>query len=501
MFSCAPRVWGLLLCTLAVFASAQAGEVTEFIGSSSPRFNTQWKANFTKADSKIAFSSIEATEKPANNLFRGTIYYMVFKRDTENPRDPWGTGVEGLASLFQPGTNLRPGLEFSTSSPELDDRATYLYVYQVINPEADAPIETVEINLVVDFSEITSWGHFQGAGFATMEKGNLLPLSANHKPGARAYVSPAPATPVSQGLRMVRIPSARDEVRPKEADNIVQVVWDALDPALSPTNTFLMPSSKIDPRPNFHASWSGKNALPKDGRSTVFGFTSNRPPKFEPARLYSSREFTTEFVKDLAKAKRINLPKDAAPAEAFRLVGLFDAGEMPVQPGGEILGIEGKAPTPAPPVDVGASILAKSAGATFSPNFGIPSNAPPIPATSGGGSATTSAPPISNFGQGQGQSKSSGGGFSGSGSNTSTQPQQASNINIKIDNVNQQQQQQQQKQSQSGSQKQNQGQTKGGGGGGNVVPEPASLLAGLLGLPAVWVAWRRRQLRTKTPEA
>lgn len=115
-----------------------------------------------------------------------------------------------------------------------------------------------------------------------------------------------------------------------------------------------------------------------------------------------------------------------------------------------------------------------------------------MPIFGGGGGVGGGSGGGSGSGSNQGSSGSTGtdngsGTGSGSGSGTSGV---TNNINFNVSQTNQQNQSQYQKQNQKQNQSQNQ---NGGNGHGNVVPAPASLLLGLLGIPGLYFAYRRRK--------
>jgi hypothetical protein len=110
-------------------------------------------------------------------IIGGTVYFAVFERvGTEG--DSWGTGMANFDSTFANGRSFTDKF-----SPELDSRARYLYLYQVVNdrgldpgkggialagPEMDLrtePLGSSVIRLLVDPRFITSWGHFRNSGF------------------------------------------------------------------------------------------------------------------------------------------------------------------------------------------------------------------------------------------------------------------------------------------------------------------------------------------------
>src|SRR5262249_9458603 len=59
--------------------------------------------------------------------FGGTVYYMVLQRGSD-AKDPWGLGAQDLSELFVPGSGAE-----SAKSPALDNKAKYLYLYQIVN--------------------------------------------------------------------------------------------------------------------------------------------------------------------------------------------------------------------------------------------------------------------------------------------------------------------------------------------------------------------------------
>jgi hypothetical protein len=495
---CLIRLLGMAAAFCELGATLHGDELRGFVGYTSPHSNESIRKNFSPKDGGSITPVAIPEEKPAQpRLLSGTVYYMVFERDGANPGDPWGTGMDKFTGVF------RAGIDFNgSSSPQLDTTAKYLYLYQVINDrQTTPPIESVSVKLLVNAQEITSWGYFQGAGFATLaDRGDVRPLSATNKIDAKTYRSPAPALPVGAPLRITRVPTLRGEPEPKSADQIVQVTWDALDPALIPDYVLLLGSSDYDRQPSFRATWMGKNSIPTDGRSTIFGFTSNQPPKMESVRIRTTREFTKGYLTEIVKEKGKTLPKDATTGDMLRLAGLVGAGETGLDAEGELLGVEGQVPTPLPRIDLGGGIRAASntssqqSGGSFTPlslppQGGVGGGAPRV-----GDNAASSG---FNFGTGTtGNGQGNGGGIFGGGGQTifrqraRTEPTNEFNITI----TNQQSQSQHQSQGQKQSQDHHQGQhqrNKGGGGGGHVIPEPTSLLLGLLGLPGLAIFLRR----------
>jgi hypothetical protein len=398
-------------------------------------------------------------------------------------------------------------------------------LYQVVNDQRTLPpIESMSTKMLVDLSEITSWGYFDGLGFATKEGGAIRPVSATHKVDQRTYLSPAPASPVDQPLVLAYVPTSRGETAPKkEANKIVQVHWDALDPAIPPDYVMLLSSSDFERYPSFRAIWTGKNAIGKDGGSTIFGFTSNMPPTIEPVRLRTSREASREagLIDDLDKAKDKTTPVKNADTTntAVKLAQADAEGEAPGPTGpGRIAlaGIEGRVPTPYP---IGAGLAFNPPREPSAPRTGggLPwagaPTPPPPPASGGGGGSFT--PAVSSANNGFPPIFSGGGGFASPFVVTQTLTTPASNAtaaatanaNVVVNNNFSVSQSQQQSQHQFQFQRQGQGQRQsqgrhggnhgggghGGGSGGSVVPEPASIIGLALGLPALIVAYRRRR--------
>jgi len=415
---------------------------------------------------------------------------MVFEREGRSADDPWGTGGPQFASRFRPGIDFNGG-----ASPSLDTQAKYLYLYQVVNHQrTDPTIESASIKLLADLSDITSWGYFQGLGLATEEDTGLRPLSANHKLDPNTYSSPAPAVPISKPLRLATIPTTRGEEPAVGAGKLVRIHWDAFDPARTPDYVMLLARSDFEENSSFRAIWSGPNAIAKDGRSTVFGFTTNLPPKFDQARLRTSRDHSkgAEVPAGLEKEEETKISKEGKT----KLASARDS----------VVGVEGQAPTPIPAAPVGGIGLAslssgspRPIGAAPFPTLFAPVTTPS--ASSGGGfgfpfvgQRQTSIPQSFNGGFG--------GGF-GSGSGT-TVIATGTNANINITIALSQSQQQQQQQFQGQGQGQSQRQNNGHGGRptppppGNVIPEPATILGSGMGLVTL-LAWsRRRNLGPKT---
>ena len=58
-----------------------------------------------------------------------TVYYQVYDREGGKEGDPWQTGWKDLAADFIPGKWSKD----AEKSPDLDTKARYLYLYQVVH--------------------------------------------------------------------------------------------------------------------------------------------------------------------------------------------------------------------------------------------------------------------------------------------------------------------------------------------------------------------------------
>lgn len=476
---------------------------------------------------KIRF--VADDKEAAKPALGGTVYAQVLKL-APSANDPWSTGIANFTGHFQAGVDFN-----GTSSPALDTSAKYLYLYQVVNDRRTmAPIETTAIKLDVDMRDITSWGYFDGVGFGLPadkkagEANGIRPVSFGSLPAggedaSRAYKVKAPLNALPDALRLVRIPTKRGETQPKEQQGkIVQVVWDALDPASTPDYVMLLQSSDFENAPSVRAIWSAKNALERNGRSTVFGFTSNLPPTTDLVSIRTTKEASKEA------------------ASTIRFVATETEEQQVIRDG--IIGAVGKVPTPKPE-STQPGIPPFEPAAPPPPQQSAPNLGGPPPSGGGGGVVST---PIRVGGIGAAAIPiiaGGGGSGSGRGSNSGTQDQKQNGqtlINFKATLLNQQMQWQQQWQQQhqsgccngkdtgtgtgtgngSSSSGGNSGNgagiaavmgagmngssapsaalgagISGGGGGANVVPEPATIVGASLGLPVLMWIWRRRSAR------
>jgi hypothetical protein len=181
----------------------------------------------------------------------GVIHFAVLDRNAGRYGDSWATGYANFDFGFERGTDLghRP-------SPRLDYRAPFLYLYQVTNDLQELPIASgsVPFHIAAD-RLVTSWGYFQGLGFADDKTGKALtPVSATNPFGITEMVKPG-------------------EMSLKVLNPAVVSISGGNDAGQDPYEVVLG-------RRDLRASWLGGKEIAPGGRGTLFGFTSNHPPGF-----------------------------------------------------------------------------------------------------------------------------------------------------------------------------------------------------------------------------
>jgi hypothetical protein len=406
-----------------------------------------------------------------------TVYFLVLEYKGQD-KDAWGTGLDGFAKTFQAGLDSA-----GASSPDLDTGAKYLYLYEVVNDRKTlSPVESTSVQLQVEPREITSWGYFSGVGFATLQpakdavKSEIRPVAATSPatPDQKTslYRDKAPPVLLPQPFRLAYVPTKKGEAPGdaiKLAKGPVQIHWDALDPAVNPSAAILLSKSDFGDGPSFRVNWSKNNLIPAEGRSTVFGFTSNLPPMFTTVRLRGKK---VEMQGDKVVPVLMSLEEVEGDSKAVPQADGQVGSPKPEQP---------KAPgnTPAP---------APSASGSGGP--GLPPGVPAALGPSGSGASGVGGAPGGTAATGGGGGVA--GGSSGQQQQTKQQQQQQQSgqpVQITINNQNQQQQQQRQQQQQKQKQHQNQNQDPHGH---EVVPGPATLVLAALGLPALFLFRRRR---------
>jgi MYXO-CTERM domain-containing protein len=462
-------------------------------------------------------------------ILGGTVYFMVLERvgSDQGMGDSWGTGMADFDSRFVPGRNFDGGV-----SPRLDSKAKYLYLYQLINDRGLDPHEGVAfaaydavraqdvasfaLRLLVDPRYITSWGHFQGTAFNAMapDRNQInqvrlaadgsevnIRLAVSSNPSILAelpqrkfmYRSPAYAIGkmgrtmdvgsdttglaqssghgyLSKNKAVISAAFVDNELQAAEGGKepaFVQIMYfpDALASDLGfrvpdfPLNVDVPLDDRERARGMFRVDWRGANFVKLGQHSVVFGFTTDLPPVDEPIGIAD-----TEAGMRGDGIRQVIADNNIVPAAA--------PGAAP-----------GTAPTP-----VGG--VAGIGGAALAGGFGGLGG---LGGTIGAGGVGGLGFPAGAIGAARAPFFGSGGGFAGgtTGSTTPAQSQQGSQggttINFAATLINQQQQQQFQIQAQSQRQNQN-NQCQN-----NVVPAPASVLLGLLGLPGLFLLRRRQQ--------
>src|SRR5262249_39728178 len=113
--------WSSLALVLAVLGAAGTafGEgLEQFTGYTRPG---------TQVDKKAGGVHPAAANGKLPDTIGITVYFQVYERDGRDPRDPWGTGMEGLAERFVPGKGS------PVDERRLDTAARYFYLYQICN--------------------------------------------------------------------------------------------------------------------------------------------------------------------------------------------------------------------------------------------------------------------------------------------------------------------------------------------------------------------------------
>jgi hypothetical protein len=465
------------LCLLP--AASRASELADFTG-----FTRPGSPGDTVSGDKVVPAATDAESR--RTALGGTVYFTVLERSGNASDDPWGTGLPDFVKSF------RPGVDFSgKSSNALDTGAKYLYLYQVVNDRHTAvPIQSAAVKLLVELQDLSSWGAFEGVGFATSapakgdkDRPRIRPVSFSNIVAAsaleKAYMQEAPPVVSGPQLRLVPVPTERGAAAPPKGPNpFATLVWDALDPAVRPREVMLLAGSDFRGSPSVRAIW-GTAGLPRDSRSTVFGFTSNLPPTLEPVRLRATR----------VDAKGLEIrPAAIAPADP-----------TDPEPGGIMA--TGQAPTPRPESPTVPPLVPPAAGTGPPPPppppplgpMSSPAAAAPAAGGSGGAPAGSGVGLVATApltGSGGGSGSGSGSGRTSTATQTTSGPSQQAQRNqvalppITITNVAIAQQRQRQLQRQQ--------QRQGHGHGSAVVPEPAGILLAALGLPFIMWSLRRR---------
>ena len=466
----------------------------------------------------------------SGKVLGGTVYFMVLER-TGAEGDTWGAGMDGVDSRFVAGKNRR-----GQFSPKLDRKAKYLYLYQLVNDrgmetpkilpagEKDLNVSDIagtSLNLIVDPRFITSWGHFKGTGFVMKVKekdargeivsaadgssSEIILAASSDRSVLDAlpekmykYRSPAyslgdvtdtfnigaatlnlKATAQYKQVADVATPVNYQANRLKAADNVKEPDYVTILYAGTPERVIPVEDPEEGENPIlavFRAEWREAESFVKLGyHSVVYGFTSDLPPTDEVIRLEDP-----EAVRRLEGGR--------APVKAPGRNGTQRSRPQGGQ--GVVPAVApGTAPTPAP-----------AAGGTGVGGAGLLGGGMSGPGAAGGAvpalTPTVGMRPAGGFGQFGGQQ----------GEDQGQDVGQQGNVTVNVNPVMTNTQSQSQAQSQSQTQGQVQQQLpppvkppkhdhkppthcpKG-----EVVPEPAAIVLGLLGLPALYWIRRRRQ--------
>lgn len=465
------------------------------------------------------------------NVIGGTVYYAVYRR-TGRTGDAWG--IRGnFDSTFVEGENIRRGV-----SPHLDTEAEYLYLYQVVNDRAihdsafNLPKEVIgavdqnttkytkdiasfSLRLIVDPRHITSWGYFTETGFSLrvtkeMQANTSIRMAVSGHPSiadalpAKNYRPWAPSKRLDTGNHGFGVSTdteglgenqnlLKERVKGVRFANYGEAAKQGgLKPDLVQILVLDTPGSMIDTargiadepaRAIFRADWR-QTAIPEGEHSVVFGFTSDLPPVNQPIRIKDpeASAIVPAVGADVDREFRPAFDDDAAAGGIAPAVGV-----------GAAVGAAAGAVSIASPRAAGEAGLAPAGGGVLSPVLGGGMSG----GWGGGGGgplggalgALGAARPAST-GSGQG----GGTGDSGGQQNQSQVPTITNTNNNVLTNQQQQAQLQAQIQAQIQAQLQKQFNNNGGGSccNGNVVPEPGTMLLGLLGLPGLWFFYRRK---------
>src|SRR5207302_1740171 len=96
----------------------------------------------------------------------------------------------------------------------LDKTARYLYLYQTFNDRhTDQSVRRTTIRLLVPPDRITSWGYFEGVGFAVEQGKGIRPINSttvtgvSNNVGERVFLEQSPAYLPGKVLQFGKIES------------------------------------------------------------------------------------------------------------------------------------------------------------------------------------------------------------------------------------------------------------------------------------------------------
>jgi hypothetical protein len=145
-----------LLIGVGISLPAEAGPIKGFSGYTRPGYSVRADEpgqDVAKQDFIKGVAARAADPKREVGL-GATVYFMVIDRVDGTADDPWGLGAD-LNRGWQPGREA----DGARASTKLDNKARYLYLYQIINDSGEpSQIKMATIRLLVDPEYITSWG-------------------------------------------------------------------------------------------------------------------------------------------------------------------------------------------------------------------------------------------------------------------------------------------------------------------------------------------------------
>jgi hypothetical protein len=512
---------GLSLVLFAGGSSAQTKVPLKQEPTAAPKISTLIRAGYTRPgspndlikDGKVV--ALAGADDFKGRYLGGTVYFAVYEQSGLGASgDVYGTGYAGFDDLFKEGR-----ASAGSYSPGFDTTAKYLYLYQVVNDRGLDPkgaatknirtedIVSTTIKLLVDPSAISSWGHFTGTSFVSRVvdrdlKGkeqvapdgkteHKLLMSLSSYPSVlealpyQEYLSLAPAISL-HGLKNdfgvarsdlnLKNSKAHQELLDGKTKGVKLSSWQeamfyAAKGGREPSYVQLLTTQpqgsgqlaaasfngKVQPglqsigknlaQGYVKVDWTGDQIIKLGEHSVVFGFTTNLPPGDEVLRLISAAQ-------------------GAVTSEETVETGLAD-GQGPGVGPGQVVG-PGTVPTP---LGMHTAGQPSTSGYWLSGSWGM--------TASGGVSGGVLGGGVSG-GFGGARAPMLGGGGSSGGGGGQNQPQS-----------------QFQNQTQTQDQTQDPGTTTNSGGGtdtGNVVPEPAAIALGLLGVPALLIVlWQRRR--------
>ena len=329
--SCLPSrvTFGLIaLSGLLVTATVNASPIENFTGYT--------RIGFPPTKGKKSEEYRRVASHP--EALGATVYFMVLDRETGKvvaaSNDSFGTRFAGFDQMLVAGLN--------SDRPNLDTKARYLYLYQIVNDSGlQAAVKDITIRLLVPTDRITSWGHFvdrtknektglverQGLGFSigisvkegAESKESVRPVSTDFQ-GVNGpdepYTSPSEPNRAPQTYGITRIKLlGKGGIAPA-----VAAIGAGEDPAKEPESVVLIPNAdfskvrgldekvpaialrlsnrlgnvedgELRGRLNWRTSWPALRATWRESpigmkqRSVIFGFTSNDGPVTQEGAL------------------------------------------------------------------------------------------------------------------------------------------------------------------------------------------------------------------------